>query len=79
MSTNQSNLKSLCDKLNSILGNLEKPIFWSLKVDGEVITLLQFDKKRELTQTMLSGHTIDESYLFLKGYYLALRNLSMSV
>lgn len=69
----------MCEKLNGILAKLEKPLIWSIKDDDGVISLLQYDKKRELTQSVLSGRTTDESYLFLKGYYLALRNLSMSV
>lgn len=72
-------LQTMCLKLNGILQELGKPLVWSVRVDDEVISLLQYDKKRELTQIMLSGHSKDESYLFLHGYYLAMRNLSMSL
>ena len=71
-------LQTMCLKLNGILEGLGKQLVWSVRVDNEVISLLQYDKKRELTQTMLSGDSKYESYLFLKGYYLAMRDFSMS-
>lgn len=79
MNIDISHLKSICEKLNGINKNINNPLIWSIKVHGAEISLLQYDEKRGLTQAILSGHSAKESYLFLQGYYLGLRNLSMSV
>ncbi|MDY0905632.1 hypothetical protein [Pedobacter sp. CFBP9032] len=79
MSNDLLSVSTMCEKLNGIHADLDKPLVWSVKEEAGVLSLWQYDKKRELTQSVLSGRTADESYLFLQGYYLAMRNLSMSV
>ncbi|WP_316849636.1 hypothetical protein [Pedobacter agri] len=79
MNNNFLKVSLMCEKLNGILSKLDKPLVWSAKEESGVISLSQHDKKRQVTQTVLRECTANESFLFLKGYYLAIRNLSMSV